>query len=78
VARAILGFLCTGVILALFYEPSVKSWGLVALCIAILLVCLATARNRWAVIGGIVVILASRLAIALGLDSLRYLRTLWH
>ena len=69
--RAIVGFLATGVILALFYEP-VRSWGLLAIAAGIVLVCVATARDRRGVVYGIVAIIASRLILALALGVLRY------
>ena len=70
--RAIVGFLSTVVILALLYDTPVRSWGLLAISVVIVVVCVLTARNHRVVVYGIAAILASRLIIGLVLGLLRH------
>lgn len=70
--KTIIGFLSAVVILALLYEPPVKSWGLFVVCVAITFVCVATARNRRVVVYGILAIIASRLIIGIAIGVLHH------
>jgi hypothetical protein len=74
IIRAIVGFISTGVILALLSEPPIRSWGVLVICFAIAVICIVTARNRRGVVYGIIAILASRLLMGLVLGLLRHYR----
>jgi hypothetical protein len=76
--RAILGFLATVVVLALLYQPPISSWGLLAICVAIVAICVVTAHDRRVVVYGILAILVSRVIMGLALALLRHYRVPYH
>jgi hypothetical protein len=74
IVRTIVGFFATLILAAVFLEPR-KSWELVAICASAVSLCIVTARNRTAVIYGIVFIVIGRILIGGELALLRHLQT---